>query len=292
MGATDRQLLSRAGVLIAVFLLALGACEKAAKQQDDIQPGLSIQIPRPQPKVGDQTLKTQTLTMDMTIDVKGSKIKVKFTKGGDELEKVLAVDGFAKSKIQVTYQKLIEKQEMGNKSEEKPDPRHGKTYVVWRENGSLQATYEDGGTPPPDELKEVLDDNDEVGVADEMDAIIAARTWKSGEKYTFTADEIARINASKAKDDDDKEELTLCELTLRNAKDGVATFTIAMGMKVQGDQQKGAFEFTIRGDARADQTNGHLLGISGTGDLKGTVQGMGITGTVTMKGEDRLTKAP
>jgi hypothetical protein len=62
-----------------------------------------------------------------------------------------------------------------------------------------------------------------------------------------------------------------------------------MGIKVQGES---AFEFTIRGDARADQTNGHLLGISGTGALKGTIKGMGVDGSVTMKGEDRLTKAP
>lgn len=292
MGATTRQLLSRSGILTAAVLgwLALGACEKASKPQE-IQPGLSIQIPRPQPKVGDLTLKTQTMTMDMTIDVKGSKIKTKVTKGGDKLEKVLAVDGFAASKIQLTYKTLIEKQEMGNKSEDKPDPRSGKTYIIWRENGALQATYEDGSAPPPEELKEVLDDNDSIGIPDEMDAIVAARTWKSGEKYVFTKDEIARINASKAKDNDDKEELTLVELTLRSAKDGVATFTIAMGVKIQGDK-RGGFEFTIRGDARADQTNGHLLGIEGTGDLKGTIQGMGVTGSVTMNGEDRLTKAP
>jgi hypothetical protein len=290
LGATNRQLLSRAGVLIAaVGLLALGACEKASTAQD-IQPGLSIQMPRPLPKVGDQTLKTETMTMNMTFDVKGSKVNMKLTKGGDKLEKVLAVDGVAASKISITYQRLIEKQEMGNKSSEKPDPRQGKTYIVWRENGTLQASYEDGTTPPPDELKEVLDDNDSVGIPDEMDAIVSARTWKSGEKYTFTKDEIARINASKAKDNEGKE-LTLVELMLRSAKDGVATFTIAMGVKIESGNE-GAFEFTIRGDARADQTSGHLLGIKGTGDLKGTVKGMGVTGSITMDGEDRLTKAP
>jgi hypothetical protein len=183
---------------------------------------------------------------------------------------------------------------MMGKSEAKSDPRHGKTYVVSREHGQLAATYEDGTAPPPEEVKEVLEDNDEVGVPDEMDKIIAGRTWKGGERYTFSADELGRINAAKERAvaglDKGKERTTKVELELRSAKDGVAVFSLVMGVSLDDERSNIAFE--LKGEAHVDQTSGRLRDLGGSGTVGGKIQKMPMKGTVTMNTQSRWTTAP
>jgi hypothetical protein len=282
--------------LVALFTVgAVTACEKEAARPDQkIQPGLSIQLPRMPPKIGDQVLEAGSMDMEMVFDAKGQTIKARVKRESEELKKVLAVDGFSPSRLAITYKRSSEVGEMMGKTETEVDPRQGKTYIVFRENGQLGATYEDGSAPPSEELTEVLDDNDDVGMPDEMDAIIAGRTWKSGERYAFTAAELARINESKQRAeagiDQDTERLTQIELMLRSAADGVAVFSLTMGIAIESD--KGAFEFVLKGDASVDQTNGRLRDISGKGALSGKVNGMPLKGSVTMKMQSRWTTAP
>jgi hypothetical protein len=278
-------------------LVVVTACEKeAATGQPDqtIQPDLSLQLPSTPPKIGDQLLEVGSMDMEMVFDAKGQIIKARMKKESEQLKKVLAVEGLAPSRLAVTYKRSSEVGEMMGKTESKTDPRQGKTYVVFRENGRLGATYEDGSAPPAEELKEVLDDNDSVGVPDEMDAVIAGRTWKSGERYTFSPADLARVNESRQRAeaglDQETERLTEVDLMLRSAANGVAVFSLTMGISIESD--KGTFGFVLKGDAGVDQANGRLREISGKGALRGSVNGMPVTGSVTMKMQTRWTTAP
>jgi hypothetical protein len=279
--------------LVMIGLLAISACEKASPGPK-IQPGLSIQLTRVPPSVGDRMVRVQTMDMTMSFEVKGIPVKVKQKQHDEELKTVLAVDGFAVSRVQVTYRMLSETSEMLGKTETKSGARQGKTYIVSRDDDLLRATYEDGSTPPDEELKKVLDGNDGVGVPDEWDAIVAARIWKSGERYTFTTDELTRINESKARANEGTERTierwTRCELMLRSVENGVAVFSIVMGVRLEDEQ--GTTELLVDGDVRVEQATGRLLETSGHGPINGTTEGIPFRGSVTVREQTRWTAAP
>lgn len=278
-------------LLIAVLLAA--ACSSSSENKDKppaVEPGLELTLPRAQPKVGEQELKVTEMRMQMRFDVQGRKVESSVDKRTEELLKVAAVDGFAVSEAEVTYKRIRETSEMAGNQETKADPRAGKSYRVAREHGVLVARPL-GGPATDEELEEVVDDNDEIGVPSEIDAIVASKTWRSGQPIAFTADEIARVNASKpTRPGDDQETMTAMELTLRARDAGVATFDLTMGMRIDADQ--GYFTVTLRGEARIDVATGRVLELGGTGALAGKVQGMPLDGSMTTKVLSRWVTAP
>lgn len=280
-------------VLLPLLVLVACACSSSSENKDrppEVQAGLELRLPRSQPKVGEQELKVTEMRMQMRFDVQGRKLETSVDKRTEELLKVSAVDGFAVSEAEVTYKRISERSVMGGKQETKADPRAGKSYRVARENGVLVARSL--GAPATDEeLEEVVDDNDEIGVPSEIDAIVASKTWRSGQPIAFTADEIARVNASKpTRPGDDQETMTAMELTLRSQDAGVATFDLTMGMRIDAD--RGYFTVTLRGEARIDVATGRVLELGGTGALDGKVQGMPLDGSMTTKVLSRWVTAP
>lgn len=276
-----------------IAALALVGCEKASPGPK-IPPGLSIHLTRMPPRVGDQIVVGMTMSMEMSFDVKGTPVEAKQMANDEVLQEVLAVDGFAPSRIRVTYKTMSDTSEMMGRPEATRDPRAGKTYIVFREEGRLRATYEDGSTPPRGELKKVLENNKGVGVEDEWEAIVAGRTWKSGERYTFTADELTRVNEAKRRastgNPRDTERWTRCQLMLRSVDNGVAIFSLVMGVRLEDDDS--AMEFVVDGDARIEQATGRLLETSGTGAITGTTQRIPFKGSIRMREQKRWIAAP
>ncbi len=283
--------------LLPIAVLLSAACSSSstspgekADQPPAVQAGLELTLPRAQPKVGEQELKVTEMRMQMRFDVQGRKVETSVDKRTEELLKVVAVDGFAVSEAEVTYKSIRETSEMAGKQETKDDPRAGKSYRLTRQNGVLVARPI-GGQATDEELEEVVDDNDEIGVPSEIDAIVASKTWRSGQPIAFTAAEIARVNASKpTRPGDDKETITAMELTLLASKDGVAVFALTMGFRVDSD--RGHFTVTLKGQARIDVATGRILELGGKGQLGGKVQGMPLDGSMTMKGASRWVTAP
>ncbi|KAB2895904.1 MAG: hypothetical protein F9K40_15505 [Kofleriaceae bacterium] len=279
---------TRISSLPLVFVV-LVACSSERKEPA-VQPGLEITLPRPQAKVGEQELKVTEMQMDMRIDARGTEVKGKFTKRTEELLKVIAVDGFVVTEAEVTYKSIAETSEMAGTQEAKSDARSGKTYRLTLENGALVARAV-GGPATDEELAEVVDDNDEIGVASEMDAIIASKTWRSGQPIAFTADELARVNASKrSRPGDENETVTAMELTLLSLRDEVAVFAVTMGLRLDDDRSR--LEFTLKGEARVEARTGRMLELGGSGSLAGAIQRMPVKGTISMKGESRWVVAP
>jgi hypothetical protein len=142
--------------------------------------------------------------------------------------------------------------------------------------------HEDGTPLDAAEMEELVDDLEHLGTADAMDEIVAGKTWKSGVKVAFTADELARINnqPSLKKNDPSKEELTAMELTLLALEDGIARFH--MVMKVKLTNPKGDMAMTVKGTVRVSAATGRPVEMSGTGPIEGSMQGMKLTGTATI----------
>lgn len=273
-------------LLVVVVLVACSSERKAPA----VEPGLELTLPRQPPAVGEQELKVTEVRMDMRFDTKGRTLKVTSVKRTEELLKVLAVDGFAVTAAEVTYKSIAETSEMGGKQGVKSDPRAGKTYRVARENGVVVARAL-SGSATEEELEEVIDDHDELGIPSEIDAIIASKTWRSGQPIAFTADELARVNAQKQpRPGDDKETVTAMELTLRSQRDGVAVFALTMGFRV--DTDRGHFEVTLKGEVRVEAATGRILELGGKGGLGGAVQGMPLDGSMTMTVQSRWVTAP
>lgn len=242
--------------------------------------GDGLKLPQHTPKVGDKLTKLDEMTMKLTIEAApGKTMEMDMVKSAEESREVLALDGTIITKARYAFPVHKETQTMGGKSRDKVSPLVGKSYIVWREGGKLQATTEDGATPPPDELAELLDEAKNVGTPDVMDEVIASKTWKPGARVVFTADDLAKINARNP-DKTDKQSLQAMAFTLKGVDGGVATFDMEMTM-LAGDD-KGTMTMTLTGAARVDVATGRLLEVGGAGTVDGQM-GMPIKGTMTMK---------
>ncbi|MBE7451023.1 MAG: hypothetical protein HS111_19665 [Kofleriaceae bacterium] len=237
-------------------------------------------LPQHTPKVGDKLTKLDEMTMKLTIEAApGKTMEMDMVKTTEESREVLALDGTIITKARYAFPVHKETQTMGGKSRDKVSPLVGKSYIVWREGGKLQATTEDGATPPPDELAEILDEAKNVGTPDVMDEVIASKTWKPGARVVFTADDLAKINARNP-DKTDKQSLQAMAFTLTGVDGGVATFDMEMTM-LAGDD-KGTMTMTLTGAARVDVATGRLLEVGGAGTVDGQM-GMPLKGTMSMK---------
>ncbi len=242
--------------------------------------GDGLKLPLHTPKVGDKLTKLDEMTMKLTIEAApGKTMEMDMAKSTEESREVLALDGTIITKARYAFPVHKETQTMGGKSRDKVSPLVGKSYIVWREGGKLQATTADGATPPPDELAEILDEAKNVGTPDVMDEVIASKTWKPGARVVFTADDLAKINARNP-DKTDKQSLQAMAFTLKGVDGGVATFDMEMTM-LAGDD-KGTMTMTLAGAARVDVATGRLLEVGGTGTVDGQM-GMPVKGTMSMK---------
>ena len=144
--------------------------------------GDGLKVPRTEHKVGDKVTEVTTQDMAITAEVgPGTTIDVKQTGSKTELKEIMAVDGGVVTKLKIGYSAMSESQTVAGKTEDKPSPLAGKTYLVWREGDEVKVSNEDGSAPSAEEIKKVAKDNKSVGKPEPMEDFVASRTWKVGE---------------------------------------------------------------------------------------------------------------
>jgi hypothetical protein len=177
------------------------------------------------------------------------------------------------TKAKVHYEKATEKREMMGKAQEQALPVQGKAYLMWVESGTFKATTADGKDVTPDEL-EVLQDKhaDGVGKIPAMPRVIAARTWKQGEKVALEAAELALLNES------EDMEAKAANVTLVSADATTARFEVELEGVKKDDE--GEMTIKMKMEAAIDPTSLQSLEIKMAGTIEGKVQGMAMSGTL------------
>lgn len=298
-------------IVIALSLataLVAGGCKKAEEKKAAAPPpveqpkaaeapkaGEAAKVPTPTPtpvadattlklasiadKVGDKRTKTDDIVVDFEFDVKGKKVAVKSVDHKEETTEVLAVEGTGASKVKASYAKMSAVQTMDGKDKNKPQILDGKSYIVWVEGGAIKATTADGAAVSADELKELADKNDDLGKPDVIEELLAGRTWKIGETYVFTADDLAKLKARSASQD--KPVATEMSLTLEafDATEGRFALTTTLVQTKGADQ----LTFAMKGLARVELPSNRGLEMSMSGVISGTMKTMATTGTMTAK---------
>jgi len=261
--------------IVCAALVAAAACSDKANE-----PIVELRLPRAQPVQGEQILVVDELTIDSTFTMDGREHAWTYERRSEMLGRTIAVDGFAVRVAEVTYKRIDQSREIDGKGEQLPDSKQGKTFSVRREGGEVYAIPMNGDASEQ-ELEDVRDDNDSVGVPDEIDAVVAEKTWKTGQPIAFTDEEIARVNASRFRSDPSRKILTAMKLTLRSIRDKVAIFSVEMGMRYESTQD--SYNVDLRGHVRIETTTGHVLELGGAGNLEGTMTGVPVKGRMTWK---------
>lgn len=244
-------------------------------------PADGIRFPARVHVVGEKETETEEQTMAMKAEVGPSQtVDVRSTERRVEVKETLAVDGGAITKLKITYQEFTASETMDGKAKDKPTPTAGKTYLVWREGDQIKASYEDGSAPPADELKEVVKGNRGVGRPDPLEEVMASHTFKLGERFELSPDQLAKMNEQLAGGGDNEPSLTGMSFTLQSADATVATLAMTMAMAVKG--QGNELNFTLAGTAKADRKTGRTLEVSATGPFSGFAK-VKMTGTMSMK---------
>ncbi len=235
-----------------------------------------LKLPMATRTVGTRWVKTDDVTSTMVISVTADKqLTVDSTQHKvDEIEVVELDAAGLVTKVKVSYPERKTTDRQGTQTKDKISPLAGKSYLAWSKGGALEATHADGSAVTPEELEDLTDSLDELGKPRVMDEIVSARTWKIGETYTFTADDIARLVAAKT----GKTRPAALALTLREVKDGKATFAMTAAMVVSGKAQ---LSTELSGSVTIDVATGHPVTISLAGPAKGSVNGMSVAGTMS-----------
>ena len=235
-----------------------------------------LKLPQAAHTPGVRWTKVDDLTTAMEITAGDKKIPITSKRHyRDELE-ILAVDptGIV-TKMKASYPERTDSEVTAGKSRDKPIAIVGKSYVVSSVGGKIEATLADGGAVSPEELAELSHDLDELGKPQPMEHIMSGRTWKVGEVYPFTADELAQLNAVR---DTEAPETKALSLTLREVSGDRAVFAMKTSMEVTG---KAAMKVELDGAVTVDIKTGRPLALELGGQLVGTVAKMPVTGTMT-----------
>jgi hypothetical protein len=237
-----------------------------------------LKLPLAERKPGLKWTKTDDMTSQMQIGPADKQITVDGSRHYVDQLEIVEVDAAGiVTKVKAAYPERKDTEQMGDKTREKPSSLVGKSYVAWFANGKLEATHEDGSAVSPEELDELAKDLDEVGKPRVMDQIVAGRAWKVGETYTFTADELARLNAAKGPSAPTG---TAMALTLREVTGDRAIFEMKSTMQVE---TKAALKMEMSGAVAIDVKTGHPITLELSGPIAGTVSGQPVTGTMTGK---------
>jgi hypothetical protein len=286
-------------VMVIVLVAALAACKKdsggdkpvakapeagsgsAAKGPDDkplapdpaVAPaaGDGVKLPRPAPKVGDKRVETEAMTMEITIDDKGTKHAIKNTRSKVEEREALAVDGDRVTKFKVTYKAVEESQTVDGAARSKPSLVVGKTYIVEVSPDKVAVTSE-AGTPIPDaELAEATKRADELRTQNRLENVMASKTFHLGQKVELTADDLAQMNTGEV-----GSKMLSASFTLKAVDDATATF--ATVLVVEETNPLGVLKAELTADAVIDRKRGEPVSVVGSGPMTGIA-----TGTMTAK---------
>ncbi len=232
--------------------------------------------------VGDRVAKVEVRTVNATMESgPGRSATIAAVDHRESTREVLAVDGgvLAKAKVHYTLQRVTDTR--SGAAREKPAPLSGNTYLLWREDGDLEVTREDGQPLSPSERKVVLRDNRSVGKRDAIEEFIASVTWAVG---VAAQPDPAQRTAIGELMSDDSSKLSTMSVTLQAADDVTATFALTMSLAETNDQGV-TMKRETSGTAVVERATGRVRSIELAGPLAVTA-GAGqlrISGTMSTK---------
>ncbi len=237
-------------------------------------PGQGLKLAWKTAAVGSHETVTDEMKTAFTLSPPGGKPvdMVMFKKRTYDVEILEAGD--AVTKVKVRYEVAADGGTMGGEPKDETQAVQGKTYVVWADGGVIKATAEDGKDVTAEELEELVDEfDDEIGKVPGMPKVIAKYAWKPGEQVTLSPEDLAMLDVG------DKGMVAQSALvTLTAADAAVATFAldIVMLKKDEGGEMKIPMKMT----AKIDVATLHARELTMHGILDGTVEGMGMKGTL------------
>ncbi len=237
-----------------------------------------VKVVQARPTVGMRWTKVDDLTSSMVITAGDKKLTIDGKRHYRHEHEVLAVDAAGLvTKVKVSYPEHEESESKNGEAKDKVSPLKGKSYIVSVENGEIKATLADGGAISKEEHADLAADQDELGKPRVMDQIMASRTWKVGEPYLLTAEELAQIAASKSAR---APRASVIGFTLREVKGDLAVFDMKTTMHVEG---KAEVDMEMAGAVTLDTKTGHPIELALTGPAKGKAGGFPVEGTMSGK---------
>ncbi len=232
------------------------------------------------PAVGTIVEEKQSMQMEMelVLDMKGSKpitIEIGKTDTQVKREKVLATDGKATTKLEVTYVSKEEMEKEKGTEKTKTSPVLGKTYVVELKDGKPYVTTDKGLPAPPAEAAIVAKENKSIGKPEPTTEGMPDGPIKVGEKVDSLARAIKeRVNEGDAEISDVSVKLKEIR-TGDGGKEGVFEVAITFSMDKPGEPMKMKMELSGTMSLRRDDTWPVSLELGGP---------------ITMGGHDESTK--
>jgi hypothetical protein len=231
------------------------------------------------PRIGEIAEKTKQTTTEMEFLAQGAPIPVRVEAEERTVTEVLAVDGEAATRVRYAVELSRSTQMMNGSQDSNEDVLHGKTFLVWAEAGTIQATRDDGAPASAEELAELEDDfDDELGVVPPTAAILTGRAWAPGETYTLTADELDRLGAP-------RRGRTVTQATISFIDEVPGTATFLMEAQLEEKRPEGSFAISYEGTTSIDIEHVRPTSSSSRGTMSGTVSGMRMTGKVSERSQ-------
>lgn len=263
------------------LLVLLAACGKDAPS--------SLTIAAKPPAIGQVSVADIDNHSTETMTLQGEDLTIEREQTERRRTETLEVSAVASTKVRVTYEQRTEHETADGKTQEKPSPVAGKTYVVWRDGAMIRATTDGGEAVSDDEQAVLADDHTDLGRMAQMEAMITGRTWKRGEAVHFTADELSAFDHENAVTAEGTQ-TTAATMTWTSLDAGLATFTSVM--QVETDNSSVAMSTTITGTVRVEVAHARPVEISMSVSGRGTVlmgRAAGAALQITHRGTSRYT---
>lgn len=289
-------------VALLVTVAALTACEKknkTAAKEPTTPPAVTagptptptpapatadaIKIGLQAPKVGETKTERETQNTAIKLKVPNQEVEITGVERKVVTEEVVAMDGDVVTKIKVTFAEFSKEEKMAGQPRPSKADLAGKSYLVTREGKTLKVTTVDGKEVPAAEAREASSGVKSVGRKAALDRLVAARSWKVGERYAFSAAELEEIN-DPATHADDEPWMDEMALTLTGSDGKYATFATEMKVR-QGPAGGEAMIVAMKGTVVIEMATGRAQTLEMAGDVSGKMGGGDLSGTITGKTE-------
>lgn len=196
--------------------------------------GAAVAFTLRSPVVGDETEEREQLEVHLALEVgAGTKTKgVELTQKDAIVRKtkVLAVDGKAVTKLQVTYVERSESVSQNGKEKKGQSPVAGHTYVLTAKDGKIEIADDKGAAVPADQARFVLRSHRALGKPDAVLSGLPASLKIGDEVPTLGAALEQRMHGQ----GEDAPTLSDVKVKLASLKDGIGVFDLSFTMKSSG----------------------------------------------------------
>jgi len=190
-------------------------------------PGGDVTLTWETPPVGFKFDKSETEHVEMTFG--GTPVTLDKTKLR-HMEVIESGEFITKLKVHVEADHELQTAE--GKQGKKTEPTEGKTYLVWKEGGTIAASLEDGSAISPEELEELSGSfDDEIGVKPGIVKVLLAHAWKTGEETTLASPDLEWLTEDLKKG----AKVDAAKVTLKSTEANNSVFVLWMDLTLSGE---------------------------------------------------------